>query len=75
MRSFKGLRLGKVGNNMFEDFVSIRSEAANIEICERTLEELEKEKASIEKQIKRVSDELELYKKSEQLRKKVSKSY
>lgn len=55
---------------MFKDFVSIRSEAANIEICERTLEELEKEKASIEKQIKRVSDELELYKKSEQLRKK-----
>lgn len=75
MRSFEGLRFGKVGNNMFEDFVSIRSAAANIEICERTLKELEKEKASIEKQIKRVSDELKLYKKSEQLRKKVSKSF
>lgn len=60
---------------MFKDFVSIRSEAANIEICERTLKELEKEKASIKKQIKRISDELELYKESEQLRKKASKSY
>lgn len=60
---------------MFKDYVSIKSTYANIEICERTLEELECQKASIEKQIKRVSDELELYKESEQLRKKVEKSY
>ena len=54
---------------MFNNFYELKSNMANIEICERTLIELEKEKASIEKQIERVNEELETFKKAYELKK------